>query len=197
MNLKMEWKRGRPPGPGVYLVWNPAEDSRPAIMHCDITDSGHVWWTYRVAKAVLVETLGVFFAGFAEAFVKSVSAQLILAKRQKGLLQRLVGFLDAEIDSAIDEALSAHQDCVYDTGPPEFWCELPYLWDERFEAQGQETDLTGDPNDFGAEVADIQGAVISRVAEVTERAIAHELQRIKAPWVEETAPWARSDAGEA
>lgn len=186
--MRITWQTGEPRKSGVYLAWNTwMGDLYPTVMHFNRERS---WWTYRVHRNVIQETLSAAFNFMSETLHKHLCDSLKLTDKQKKELEKLgkrlslKGYPDegyTVCEFALLEALERWEcelnDCVYDEGAPEYWAELPFLLDEAIDAMG-----TDNPNEMDIEIADARAEAVSQIARQVEKIINHSISGLVSPW---------------
>ena len=196
--MKMKWKEGLPHESGYYLVWNPAVDSYPTVMHYE--SGGVGWWTYRVHEAVLRETIGPMLYEIVDNIVNDISDLLKLNKKQIGTLRDFfqsddrLDYREDVANQAISEACANVGSCIYDEhyAKESFWSPVPYLWDGSIDDDVQSMVSTGEssPNVLNIEVEDMRAALISSVADAASKALSAELTKFDNPV---QSPWSRHE----
>lgn len=181
--MKIKWNEGRPEKSGYYLTWNPLEDPYPTVLHCDL---GVIeWWTYYTHKAVLDDIKTQVYLDLKDEYNELLLR--IVSKTSKALLETIIQEID-NIDEYDDKQITLNyrdsgDACLYDVGRPEYWAELPYLYDVDNDND------SWNPNDFNVEIEDAKATVISKLTRDIEYILGKTLSELNSPFEKGEAPW--------
>jgi hypothetical protein len=198
--MKLQWNKGteQPKKNGYYLAWNPYEDDYPVVLHFSNKIFGG-WWAYTshrcVVEAQVSSMYAQLFDEFFKVFEESASKEdLKVIKKMRSSFEKYIHKkYDDEsfnISEVVDKTLKDESILCYDVGRPDYWAELPFLFDMDDDIC-QEVLRSNDPNALNIEVQDAKASAISAIVSTIEIAIDREMSRFFNPWEEKKAPWSK------
>ena len=181
--MKMKWNQGRPEKSGYYLSWNTLEDVYPVVLHCSCDNGQLEWWTYYTHEAVLNDIKNQIYFDLKNEITSFLSENL--NKSEKIVLEKIINKIDSidlnEDKEIILEYKLLGNACLYDVARPDYWAELPYLFDVDNDSYN--------PNEFDIEIEDAKAQAISKMTSDIEYILGKTLSELKSPFEKTEAPW--------
>ena len=169
--MKMVWHRSRdlmPKNPGYYLAWNIDEDPFPTVLYYAPSRHGTPWWYFIMHSQVISETISELMFSILE------HSKKLKTKKQKDAIDEVIRIL-AEDEFEICTNFHGDAHAIYDCGTPEFWAELPYIWDYGDELQYLCSSTEDGPNNLNIEVEDMANTVMSSLYDTMKSTLSNVL----------------------